>query len=64
MTSQSLEEPMTTPTMGEAAAEDSLTTPDAVDACVGGGTRSRGHIKALLKVEPATNDITLVTRRP
>jgi hypothetical protein len=32
MTSQSLEEPMTTPTIGEAAAEDSLTTPNAVDA--------------------------------
>jgi hypothetical protein len=32
MTSQSLEEPMTTPTIGEAATEDSLTTPDAVDA--------------------------------
>jgi hypothetical protein len=32
MTSQSLEEPITTPTIGEAATEDSLTPPTAVDA--------------------------------
>jgi len=32
MTSQSLEEPITMPTIGETAAEDSLKTPDAVDA--------------------------------
>jgi hypothetical protein len=32
MTSQSLEEPMTTPTIGEAAAEDSLATLEALDA--------------------------------
>jgi hypothetical protein len=34
MTSQSLEEPITTPTIGEATAEDSLTTPEALDALV------------------------------
>jgi hypothetical protein len=32
MTSQSLEEPITTPTIGEATAEDSLTTLEALDA--------------------------------